>query len=585
MKSLTPITRWFQPAARRPHGGRRPSQVLNLEPLEDLLLLSTFTVTNTNNAGPGSLRQAILGANANPGRDVIAFRIAGSGVHTIKPTSALPAITDAVVIDGTTQPGYAGAPLIDLNGASAGPNANGLRINANDTTVKGLVINGFTSGAGVYISGHHDSLLQANFIGTNAAGTAAVPNKNGVIIMCNLINDCANHEIGGTDGGQGNVISGNSQDGIQVTGVTQPDAIIGSIDGNRIGTSADGNAAVGNGRNGITVSGSLWNGGITDNVIAANHNDGIQLAQGSARLGPIGFAIYGNTIGTNAAVTAALGNRVDSINLSGARTWANFIYNNSILFSGRDGVRVDGSVYNQILGNFLQGSAGAGIQLVNGGDQAQAAPVITSAVYDGTNLTVRGTATGPANNNLTIDVFMNYECHASGYGEGQLEVGQVSATTDSSGNASFTLVYPTTSPLSFVSATTSRDVVFTIPDGSGSIEELSGDTSPFAQCVSITYPGSPTGGAGPGRPTAELTAEPPGTSVVPALAAISPEARGPAPAAPVSADEVGLTTAKPAAAPSDAPLAYHPSTNHVTDLVFEELGAQASADGLAFAVV
>jgi len=55
---------------------------------------TTFTVTNTADSGPGSLRQAILDANGNPGTDTIAFNISGSGVHTISPTSALPNLID-----------------------------------------------------------------------------------------------------------------------------------------------------------------------------------------------------------------------------------------------------------------------------------------------------------------------------------------------------------------------------------------------------------------------------------------------------------------------------------------------------------
>src|SRR5258708_21726672 len=91
-----------------------------VETLEDRCVPSTFTVTNTSDSGTGSLRQAIMDANGAAGADTIAFSISGSGVHTISPSSALPDITDTVAIDGTTQPGYAGAPLIELNGASAG---------------------------------------------------------------------------------------------------------------------------------------------------------------------------------------------------------------------------------------------------------------------------------------------------------------------------------------------------------------------------------------------------------------------------------------------------------------------------------
>ena len=65
----------------------------------------TFTVTNIDDSGAGSLRQAILDANGSPGFDVIAFNIPGSGVHTIGLASGLPAITEWVTIDGYTQPG------------------------------------------------------------------------------------------------------------------------------------------------------------------------------------------------------------------------------------------------------------------------------------------------------------------------------------------------------------------------------------------------------------------------------------------------------------------------------------------------
>src|SRR5215510_4109048 len=77
---------------------------------------TTFTVTKTADTNDGfcdadcSLREAIIAANNNPGQDTIAFAIA-SGVQTISPLTALPSITDAVIIDGTTQPGFAGAPL------------------------------------------------------------------------------------------------------------------------------------------------------------------------------------------------------------------------------------------------------------------------------------------------------------------------------------------------------------------------------------------------------------------------------------------------------------------------------------------
>ena len=82
-----------------------------------------ISVVTTSDSGAGSLRQAILDANATNGLDTITFQIPGSGVHSIVPLSALPAITDSLVIDGTSQPGFAGTPLIELSGTSAGANA------------------------------------------------------------------------------------------------------------------------------------------------------------------------------------------------------------------------------------------------------------------------------------------------------------------------------------------------------------------------------------------------------------------------------------------------------------------------------
>ena len=85
---------------------------------------ATFTVINTNVTGAGSLQQAILDANASPGADVITFNIPADGL-TITPTNALPTIVEPVELDGSTQPGFAGAPIIELNGASAGAAVDG----------------------------------------------------------------------------------------------------------------------------------------------------------------------------------------------------------------------------------------------------------------------------------------------------------------------------------------------------------------------------------------------------------------------------------------------------------------------------
>ena len=100
-------------------------------------LANTYSVTTTADSGAGSLRQAILDANGNPGADTINFNITGSGVHTVAPASALPTITEAVTINGYSQPGASAntnAPnqgtnaviQIEIDGTSVGTFGNGL---------------------------------------------------------------------------------------------------------------------------------------------------------------------------------------------------------------------------------------------------------------------------------------------------------------------------------------------------------------------------------------------------------------------------------------------------------------------------
>ncbi|MGQ9866972.1 MAG: hypothetical protein ACUVSQ_11970 [Pseudanabaenaceae cyanobacterium] len=79
--------------------------------------MATFTVSNTNDTGSGSLRQAILDANSTAGADTIVFSI-GTGLQTINLTSSLPPITETVTINGTSQPGFTGTPLIQINGSA-----------------------------------------------------------------------------------------------------------------------------------------------------------------------------------------------------------------------------------------------------------------------------------------------------------------------------------------------------------------------------------------------------------------------------------------------------------------------------------
>lgn len=260
---------------------------------------STFVVTNTNDSGAGSLRQAILDANANPGSDLITFNI-GSGLQTIAPTSSLPDISDPVVIDGTTQGGFAGNPLIELSGINTNslPNRGVLYITAGNTTVRGLIINHFQNG-GISILTGGGNHIEGCYIGTDATGNLAT-NSNGNDIE---INDSPNNVIGGTTSNSRNVISATRSHGISIFGFTGNGNV---IQGNYIGTNAAGTAALGTffgiflGTSNNTVGGTIPG---ARNVISGNDSGIVMQVSGTS-----GNLIQGNYIGTDASGNAKIGN-------------------------------------------------------------------------------------------------------------------------------------------------------------------------------------------------------------------------------------------------------------------------------------
>jgi hypothetical protein len=273
---------------------------LRVEALEERLLLSIFTVTNTNDAGRGSLRQAILDANAHAGLNTIAFDIGGGGVQTIQPMSALPAITNPVILDGTTQPGFAGSPLIELDGSNAGLVDGLLQIRASDSTVRGLVINRVRENAIVIAgAGATANRVQGNYIGTDVTGTVALGNVNtGVEIG----DSATGNTIGGTEPGAGNLISGNKFAGIDFGNAGAGNV----IQGNYLGTDVTGTVALGNGY-GIFIEGGdrTTIGGAepgAGNLISGNQMDGIDFFV------LVGGLVQGNYIGTDVTGTVALGN-------------------------------------------------------------------------------------------------------------------------------------------------------------------------------------------------------------------------------------------------------------------------------------
>ena len=278
------------------HNGTAPSVALTAP-------LLTFTVTTTADSGAGSLAQAILDSNSNSGADMISFNIPGTGPHTIMPTSQLPLIFGAVTIDGTTQSPGSATPQIVINGASQ-TGGSGLTVLAASTTIRGLVVNGF-KGTGIDLSAS-SCIIEGNFIGTNAAGTAAQGNFEPGI----TINQSAN-TIGGTTAAARNVISGNVGNGILIANAF---ASANQVQGNFIGTTVSGSSPLGNGSDNISIvsaSGNTIGGAATGagNTIAASAGLGIRLLVASMTM------IQGNRIGTNAAGTADFGNEIGGIDI------------------------------------------------------------------------------------------------------------------------------------------------------------------------------------------------------------------------------------------------------------------------------
>jgi hypothetical protein len=427
---------------------------------------ATFTVTNTNDLGPGSLRQAILDANAAAGADTIAFSI-GAGPQTILPVSALPSITGTVNIDGTTQPVYAGAPLIEISGTAAPGFTSGLWIQANGTTVTGLSITGFTDG--ILVSALN-VVLSSNYVGLRPDGVTALPNLNGVQCTtgCDFIDIV------------GNVISGNGSLGVLLNGAST-DATVRS---NRIGTDSTGLLDRGNNVGVDVRSGTAVIGGnlpaIFGNTISGNTLSGIVIESPSTKVG-----VGGNFIGLGSDGTTPIGNGSHGIEVSTDASVLGIVgAGNVIAFNGGNGIEIDTTGANT--GNAIRGNSifantqlgigfGGGIVVPNDLDDVDAGaannlqnhPVLTSVTFGGGNVTITGTLNSTPSSTFDIDFFRNAACDASGFGEGQTYLGTATVATNANGDAAINTVLPAAAG-GVITATATNTAT--------------GDTSQFSAC-------------------------------------------------------------------------------------------------------
>jgi len=405
---------------------------------------TTYTVINSNDSGAGSLRQALLDANAHAGADTIGFAIPGGVVHTIAPLTALPTITSPVTINGYTQAGSSANTsaigtnavlTIELSGASATAGAIGLDLGTNSfpSTIRGLAINRFRVGSGGNNKGTAIRFAPASsggtvagcFVGTDVSGSAAAKNEAfGVLVL-----DAAGVQVGGTALADRNVISGNHLHGVTL------DTDGNTVQGNLIGVAADGRVAMGNGLHGVAIFRGSDNliGGTTSgagNVIAGNAGGGVAVLGGGS-----GNTIEGNSLGGNAQL---------GIDLSaGTSSFA------------------DGATAND------SGDADSG------SNNLQNFPLFSRAEAGGGVFFVSGSLNSTPSRTFRIEFFASDSVDASGFGEGQTLIGSVDRTTNPSGNVSFSL-------LGAAPVTTRQYVTATATD------TVTGDTSEFSPAIVVT---------------------------------------------------------------------------------------------------
>lgn len=487
------------------------SACMNVQPT----YAATYTVTNTNDSGAGSLRQAILDANAVAGAHTIAFAITGTGPFVITPATALPLLGNtnittpqSITIDGCSQLGSVCTPSstvlqVQIDGRNSGANIPVIGISkVNDAdggmTVRGLSItNGPAYGIQLNRTAFQSQFqtpskvtLEHNYVGLKPDGTAA-PNANGITLASQ-----AGQTGGNNNRVANNVISGNTGIGLRTTQTsifTTPVNVTGLvIENNSIGLDPTGTIPRANGGGGLQLFDT--NGAIVrNNTIANNTTFGMEARRGNANLliqnntiknnatqginfgpatagvntafvGPV--ALYGNTVtgsGSNAITTT---NASDITVGSTGAGQANTIANNTGKGVVVGATASDTSQRVPIRGNSIYGNGGLGIDLANDGVTANSA---AGVVRTGPNIlfnysvlrhvsrgptTVAGTYSGAANQTVTLDFYATATADTSGHGQGTQWLGSGSVTTNGSGTASYSFTFGTTIPTGWAVSST-----------------------------------------------------------------------------------------------------------------------------------
>jgi uncharacterized repeat protein (TIGR01451 family) len=464
------------------------------------------------NANPGAdgvigLREAITAANSTPGLDTIHFDIPvdsdpgcdeTAGTCTIRPDGAeLPWVSSPVTIDGTTQPTFAGTPVIEIDGSIAGANAIGLAVWAGSSTIRGLVINRFADNSGLLLWTNGGDIVEGCSFGTDPSGTIARGGYNAVHVY-----GISNNTFGGTTAAARNLVSGGGM-GVALNGGTTGTTIV----GNFFGTDVAGTGPLGNTGNSILITGAspLNTVGGTEtgaaNVVAAGLDGATMVTVASESSGNV---IRNNKIGTDLGGSIDLGGSGTALlifeaadnTIGGSETAANVIVHNE------SGVYVVGNAAsgNRITANAIFDHTGLGIDLCgeystdtqggttiircedttdvspndpgdgdSGANDLQNFPVLTSIERDTTSTTIGGVLDSTPDSVFTVDLYSGTTCNPSVHGEGEVWLGSTDVTTDVNGTVVFGVQVPTVVGAGhFVTATAT---------------DSAGSTSEFSRCL------------------------------------------------------------------------------------------------------
>ncbi len=478
---------------------------------------SVFTVDSTgdnddNAVGDGicatatgicTLRAAITEANFAADLDTIEFAIPDdsdpgcdsvSGICTIQVgATGFTTIIHPVVLDATTQPGFSGTPLIELDGTLTGADVTGFAVWGGSTTVRGFAINRFANNSDVLAWNLGNNIIEGNFLGTDPTGTINVGSLNSL-----HVSGITGTTVGGTAPEARNLISGNTGPAFALNN----GAFGNFVEGNTFGLDVTGTVGLGNSGNDLLVmnasTGNTIGGTATGaaNTIAANQaadfpSFGVAYAS-SANL------IQGNRIGTdvngaeigNLGIALTIVDAADNTIGGSAAGAGNVIAYNG---SGVD-LRGDTSIGNSIVGNSIHSNDFLGIDLCadedpgtgscldvedvtpndpgdpdTGTNNLQNFPDLVSV--DRVAATVDGTLDSIPSSNFSIDLYFSADCDPSGHGEGQTHVGSTPVSTDVTGIGSFALALPTSPVAGTYLTATATDV--------------GGSTSEFSSCLEI----------------------------------------------------------------------------------------------------